>query len=174
MADVQIRPLEVADLGRVIELKDIVALEGRWIGTEGPIDREDHQVRYGQSLDDPAQGSFVAEIDGVIVGNIGVHAEPYGVADIGMLVADGYRGQGIGSALLETAVAWAREHGCHKLALQMWPHNARARGLYEKFGFVEEGRLLRHYRRQDGSLWDAVVMGLVLDESAPGMPTFDD
>jgi RimJ/RimL family protein N-acetyltransferase len=174
MADVQIRPLEAADLETVIALKDLVAHEGRWIATEAPIDREDHVVRYGRSLEDPNQGGFVAVLDDEIVGNIGVQAEPYGVADIGMLVADGYRGKGIGSALLEAAVDWARAHGCHKVALQMWPHNTGARALYEKFGFVEEGLLRRHYRRNDGSLWDAVVMGLVLDESAPGIPTFDD
>jgi len=30
------------------------------------------------------------------------------------------------------------------------------------------GRRRRQYRRKDGSLWDAVLMGLVLDEDAPG------
>lgn len=174
MADVQIRRLEADDLDRVIELKDIVASEGRWIGTEAPIDREDHHERYGRGLDDPAQGSFVAVLDGEIVGNIGVQAQPYGVAELGMLVADGYRGQGVGSALLEAGIEWAREKGMHKVALQMWPHNQPARTLYEKYGFVEEGVLRRHYPRKDGSLWDAVVMGLVLDEDAPGIPTFDD
>jgi RimJ/RimL family protein N-acetyltransferase len=44
----------------------------------------------------------------------------------------------------------------------VWPHNDRAIALYEKLGFVEEGRLRRHYRRRNGELWDAVVMGLVL------------
>jgi putative acetyltransferase len=50
----------------------------------------------------------------------------------------------------------------------VWPHNHPARQLYERFGFVEEGRLRRHYRRQNGELWDAIVMGLVLDDSSPG------
>jgi len=26
----------------------------------------------------------------------------------------------------------------------------------------------RHYRRRSGELWDAVIMGLVLDETSPG------
>src|SRR5262245_3446601 len=104
MAEVQIRQLEAADLDTVIELKDRVAHEGRSIAPEAPIDRVEHVERYGRLLEDPAQGSFVAVLDGEIVGNIGVFAEPYGVADIGMLVADGYRGQGIGSALLEAAI----------------------------------------------------------------------
>ena len=41
----------------------------------------------------------------------------------------------------------------------MWPHNHAAIGLYEKFGFAREGLLRRHYRRRNGELWDAIVMG---------------
>jgi len=31
--------------------------------------------------------------------------------------------------------------------------------LYRKAGFVEVGRKLRHYRRANGELWDAILMG---------------
>jgi ribosomal protein S18 acetylase RimI-like enzyme len=41
-------------------------------------------------------------------------------------------------------------------------HNKAAIGLYRKFGFVEEGRLVRHIRRADGQLWDLIEMGLLL------------
>jgi RimJ/RimL family protein N-acetyltransferase len=87
----------------------------------------------------------------------------YGVADLGMLVAAGWRGRGVGSALVAAGLAWAREAGAHKVALQVWPHNQAAVALYEKFGFQREGLLRRHYRRRNGELWDAVVMGLLLD-----------
>jgi putative acetyltransferase len=76
----------------------------------------------------------------------------------------------VGSALVAAALAAACASGAHKVALQAWPNNTAALSLYTKFGFVEEGRLRRHYRRRDGSLWDAVVMGLVLDERSPGGP----
>jgi RimJ/RimL family protein N-acetyltransferase len=65
-------------------------------------------------------------------------------------------------------MGWARRSGAHKVALQVWPHNVAARRLYEKHGFVQEGLLRRHYRRRNGELWDAVVMGMVLDEESPG------
>jgi RimJ/RimL family protein N-acetyltransferase len=38
-----------------------------------------------------------------------------------------------------------------------------ARALYEKYGFVQEGYLRRQYPRKNGEIWDAVVMGLLLD-----------
>jgi RimJ/RimL family protein N-acetyltransferase len=50
-----------------------------------------------------------------------------------------------------------------QLALQVWPHNDTALRLYEKFGFEQEGVLRGHYRRQDGELWDAGVMGRLLE-----------
>jgi putative acetyltransferase len=170
---VTIRPMRVEDLDEVIELKDQVAAEGRWIATEAPIDREDHRVRYSKGIDDERVGSFVAVDGDRIVGNLGIELASYGVAEFGMLVAADQRGRGVGRALLAAGIDWARAAGAHKVALQRWPVNEAAQALYERFGFVEEGYLRRHYRRKDGSLWDAVVMGLVLDQDAPGMPDFD-
>jgi ribosomal protein S18 acetylase RimI-like enzyme len=69
----------------------------------------------------------------------------------------------VGTALLAEAVRRARAAGAHKIALQVWPHNAAAIALYERFGFQREGYLRRHYRRRSGELWDAVVMGLPLE-----------
>jgi RimJ/RimL family protein N-acetyltransferase len=47
----------------------------------------------------------------------------------------------------------------HKIALQVWPHNEAALALYRSSGFEQEGYLRQHYRRKNGELWDAVVMG---------------
>ncbi|MGH9121188.1 MAG: GNAT family N-acetyltransferase, partial [Acidimicrobiales bacterium] len=81
----------------------------------------------------------------------------------GMLVTREWRGRGAGSALLQAALEWARDNGAHKMALEVWPHNEGAIRLYERFGFVEEGRKRRHYRRRNGELWDSVLMGRSLD-----------
>jgi RimJ/RimL family protein N-acetyltransferase len=150
------------DLDEMMRQRTEVAGEGRWIGAELPLDEEGDRASFASGI---AEGrTFVAEVDGRIVGILGLHLERYGVVELGMQVRDGHRGQGIGSALLEQAIAWARKEGAHKLALQHWPHNGPARGLYEKYGFVQEGYLRRHYPRKNGELWDAVVMGLLLDE----------
>jgi RimJ/RimL family protein N-acetyltransferase len=149
------------DLDELMVQREAVAAEGRWIGAEVPLDVERDRRVLAEGIE---RGSlFVAELDGEIVGYLGMEIPPYKVADLGMLVKDGHRGQGIGSALLERAIEYAREQGCHKVALQHWPHNERARGLYEKYGFEQEGYLRRHYPRKNGELWDAVVMGLLLD-----------
>jgi RimJ/RimL family protein N-acetyltransferase len=85
-----------------------------------------------------------------------------------MQIAAEYRRHGVGRALLEEIIAWAQANNAHKVTLQVWPHNQQARDLYERVGFVDEGLLRRHYRRRNGELWDAIVMGLVIDDTSPG------
>jgi ribosomal protein S18 acetylase RimI-like enzyme len=111
---------------------------------------------------------------GGIIGHLGLHVAPHGVADVGMCVAPDARERGIGSALLKEALEAARRMGAHKVTLQVWPHNGPARRLYRRFGFQDEGRLRRHYARRNGELWDAIVMGLVLDDERPGSSIPDD
>jgi RimJ/RimL family protein N-acetyltransferase len=160
---VSIRDATLDDVDRLLELLVAVAGEGRWIGTEAPVDLEARRRRIAEGVEDPATVSLVAEAGGAPIGQLVLHLAPYGVAELGMLVAAGWRGRGVGSALLAEGIEQARKAGAHKLALQVWPHNAAAIALYERFGFRREGLLRRHYRRRSGELWDAVVMGLPLD-----------
>jgi len=150
------------DLDRLVELFAEVAAEGRWIGAELPLDRERRRRHFSEAMYDERAVLLVAEVDGRIVGQLDMELARYGVADLGMLVAPGWRGQGLGTALLRAGIDWARGAGAHKVALQVWPHNQAAIALYEKLGFQREGLLRRHYRRRNGELWDAVVMGLLL------------
>jgi RimJ/RimL family protein N-acetyltransferase len=162
VTQVVVRPADERDLDAIVELFVEVAAEGRWIGAELPVDRERRRQRLRDELQREAAVVLVAEAGGRIVGQLGMDVASYGVADFGMLVAEGWRGRGVGTALLRAAIEWARRAGAHKVALQVWPHNAAAISLYEKFGFQREGLLRRHYRRRNGELWDAVVMGLQL------------
>jgi ribosomal protein S18 acetylase RimI-like enzyme len=79
-----------------------------------------------------------------------------------MLVAQPWRGRGVGSALLAAAIEKARDEKLHKLSLEVFPHNVAAIALYRRFGFVEEGRRVKHYRRASGEFWDSIVMGRLL------------
>ena len=166
-----VRPATTDDLDAVLRIRADVAAERIWIATEAPIDVERDRVNFTKTITDSEAGQpvrlFVAVVDGEVVGSLGILGEG-GVAHLGMNVADGHRGAGIGSGLLRAAVDWARQAGIHKIELEHWPWNHAARALYERHGFVEEGYRRRQYRRRDGSLWDTVLMGLVLDDDAPG------
>jgi RimJ/RimL family protein N-acetyltransferase len=160
---VVVRPATVDDLDAAVDLFAAVAEEGRWIGGEAPVDKLERRGVFESSIRRDDAQFFVADDDGRIVGELGIELARYGVANFGMMVAADARGTGVGSALLSAAVDWARGAGAHKVALQVWPHNEAAIALYRRFGFEHEGVLRRHYRRRNGELWDAVMMGLPLD-----------
>jgi putative acetyltransferase len=162
-AAVTIREATLADVDRLLELVVAVAGEGRWISVEAPVDLAQRRRRMVEELEGEQTVMLVAEAGGELVGQLDLRLARYGVADLGMLVAAGWRRRGVGSALMAEAIARARKAGAHKIALQVWPHNAAALALYERFGFRREGHLTAHYRRRSGELWDAVVMGLPLD-----------
>jgi ribosomal protein S18 acetylase RimI-like enzyme len=72
--------------------------------------------------------------------------------------------------MLQGVVDWAEANDAHKVTLEVWPHNGPAINLYRSAGFDVEGRKVRHYRRRNGELWDALLMGKVLDRTSPGSP----
>jgi ribosomal protein S18 acetylase RimI-like enzyme len=155
-APLQIRPARDDDRLPLAVLFAAVAEERDGIATEPPVDIEARAASW--TLD----GTLVAIAGAEIVGSVHVELSRFGFGEIGMAVAHEWRGRGVGSALLTTAIQWARERGLHKLSLDVFAHNASAIALYRKFGFVEEGRRVKHYRRASGDLWDTLVMGLLL------------
>jgi putative acetyltransferase len=158
-----------SDFDAWLALFEEVAGEGRWIGAEAPVDRDRARQVFDARLDSTHAATFIAETDGVLIGHLGVDLTA-GVADLGMMVRDTDRGQGVGSRLLEACIDWSRAKGAHKVTLSVWPHNERAIRLYENHGFVVEGRLRRQWRRRNGELWDVLLMGLVLNTSSLGSP----
>jgi ribosomal protein S18 acetylase RimI-like enzyme len=58
---------------------------------------------------------------------------------ISMWVAPAARGRGIGRALLDAVVGLVREHGTDEIVLGVTDGNDTARGLYESYGFVDNG-----------------------------------
>ena len=159
---VLVRPATDADLDAAVDLYAAVAVEGRWIAGEAPVNKLERRAVFESSIRRDDAQFFVADDGGSIVGELGIQLTSYGVADFGMMVAADARGRGVGSSLLAAAIEWARSAGAHKVALQVWPDNEAAIGLYRRFGFEQEGRLRRHYRRRNGELWDAVIMGMAL------------
>jgi aminoglycoside 6'-N-acetyltransferase len=58
--------------------------------------------------------------------------------DLGIAVAPGWRGKGVGTALLRAAEAWAKAHGAERMVLDLDVNNTGALRLYEREGYVVE------------------------------------
>jgi GNAT superfamily N-acetyltransferase len=154
--EIEVRPARDDDRRSLALLLAAVAEERDGIAAEPPIDVD--ALAASWRID----GTLVALAHADIVGEVRIEPTWMGFGDVGMMVAAGWRGRGVGTALVAAAIEWARVYGLHKLALSVFPHNDAAIALYRKFGFVEEGRLVRHVRRADGQFWDLIEMGLLI------------
>ncbi len=164
-----LRLAEAGDFDAYMDAFDAVAAEGRWMGAEAPIDRDARRAGFDRAVEGDNSVLYLADAGGSIVGSI-YGSVSGGVVDLGMFVVGGHRGGGIGSALLEALIDWARAQQAHKISLAVWPTNHPAIGLYARYGFRVEGTRRRHYRRRSGALWDATWMGLILDHDTTGGP----
>ena len=108
-------------------------------------------AQHDRGIPPDEAATFVAELDGEVVGVVDIHlARPGGAhrrLDYGFVpelaVAERARRRGIGAALMAAAEAWAIARGCAYLALD---HNARndeaGRFYRERLGFRPAGIIL--------------------------------
>jgi len=121
--------------------------------------------RIAGLIDDPRALILVAARGGELLGELTIRAISSRralahVATLGMSVRTDARGQGVGKALLETALAWVAETDFIRLELQVYARNQPAISLYEKHGFVQEGRR-RAFIKEGGAFLDDLVMARI-------------
>jgi ribosomal protein S18 acetylase RimI-like enzyme len=84
--------------------------------------------------------NLAAELDGAPAGMVGATHPTAGEVDlISMWVAPEARGRGVGDALIDAVVAWARSQGADRVGLDVRDGNAPAIRLYERHGFADTG-----------------------------------
>ncbi len=139
--------------------------------TRGPgdldISVEWERTFLQQCADAPNSLYILAEISGELVGmlSFGAGKRPRirHVGDFGTTVLRKYWGLGVGGHLLAYLINWARVGGIvRKINLHVRTDNLSAIHLYEKYGFMREGRTTRDmYIR--GKFVDCYLMGLEID-----------
>lgn len=160
--DVVIRAAEPEDYR---DLQDVYAQPGAYTGTlQMPFpsarlwrDRLEHQ--------DPNRRMLVAEIDGRVIGNIGLMLEASPrrrhVAQVGMAVHDAWAGRGVGELLMRAALDIADNWlNVHRTELTVYGDNDRAIRLYERCGFEREGRH-RDAAFREGRMVDTIAMARI-------------
>ncbi len=113
-------------------------------------------ARIRPDADTPGPAMRVA---GMVVARVGTLARMRHAAKLEVMVDPSHRRRGLGRALMEGCVAWARAaEGVEKLSLSVFADNEAALALYRDLGFEEEGRRLREYKDLDGAYRDDVLM----------------
>ena len=80
-------------------------------------------------------------------------------AELGIMVEREWRGRGVGRALIEFVLDWARANPVlERVTLGVWSSNRGAIELYRSMGFVEEGRQRGQGRIEGIGLVDNIMM----------------
>ena len=165
-----LRPCRPSDARSFMEMWTQVVAEGRFVRPDTVQTGAGYWRKRFRDSWSTENASLVAVHGSRVIGHLDVAREEglvtRHIASIGMAVAADWRGRGVGSALMEEAIRWARSVGVEKLALSVYPHNGAARALYRKFGFVEEGCLTGHSKKHAG-YYDEIVMGRWLIDRPP-------
>jgi len=66
-----------------------------------------------------------------------------------LAVAPAARGQGLGRALLQAAIAWAKAQGAEAVFLEVGTDNPHALALYAGLGFAKVGMRKAYYAGRD-------------------------
>ena len=105
------------------------------------------EIDYGRYVGAEDRAVYLAYIDGVVAGEMRLWVHWNGFAYIDDIVVDrGYRRRGVGRALIEQAVGWAKAKGLAGVMLETQDNNVGACRLYEACGFVIGGFDRKLYR----------------------------
>lgn len=157
MKDVSFRRYRPDDLDAVkrltIESFGGVTIEENVENTLGILNGRDWRWRKARHLDEDVaanpDGIFIAESEGRFVGYITTRVDrAAGKGRIpNLAVTTGFRGRGLGRALIERALQYFREEGLVYAVIETMAQNEIGQHLYPACGFVEVARQA-HFARK--------------------------
>lgn len=140
---VTLNEMKAADLDDVLNVSSL-SLKESW--SKDSLEKE---------LTNPLAKYMVAEVDDKVVGFAGLWAICNEGHITNIAVHPNYRGNGIGSKLVESLINNSDSWYINSLTLEVRTSNKVAQNLYKKYGFQEEGIRKNYY--QDNNE-DAIIM----------------
>jgi len=145
---------------------DAVSRERRYLGATSGFSAEQTRA-FISSLSDSGGIQIVAIAETKIVGWCDVTPHPFEgmrhVGRLGMGLLPPFRGQGLGHRLVREVLSHVFAKTVNRVELEVFASNKIAIRLYEREGFVIEGRK-RLARFLDGAWDDLLIMGCLRDE----------
>ena len=161
---------------RAIERSDIPAFV-RWFNDPEvrqylemyfPMSQAQEEHWFEAQLGDDGRRIFGIEtLDGVLLGNIGLHDINWKerFTELGIVIGEKESwSQGYGTDAIRTLLRFAfQQMNLHRVFLRVFEYNRRAMRCYEKCGFQLEGRL-RQAHFHEGKYYDTLIMGILQEE----------
>lgn len=132
----RIRPFRTGEPALIAARQSVLYAESHGWGRELEVIESEVTAAFLRDFDPAREQCWVAEIDGVMAGAVFVTDEGDGLARLRLLHVEPFaRRRGIGEALVERCVGFARETGY--TALTLWTHSVleSARRIYAAQGF---------------------------------------
>jgi len=151
---------------RELPAQNVVTLE------EFTFTDEEERKLLQRYVDEPGWLFVVVEVDGRIVGQCnfrnGKRKAMQHSGNFGIHVEAKWRSRGIGTALIETLLAWAEDSPViQRVELGVLSTNPRARSLYERLGFVVVGVRERAFLIAGEFVDDVLMARWIGDGPAP-------
>jgi RimJ/RimL family protein N-acetyltransferase len=171
---VTLRAVAEEDAGVLFRLAaDLDTWEERGPSSPTPLTRAVFDVRQARDAEDAGPAGsvrFVIDADGIAVGTVSLFGtdELARHAEVGIALLPEARGRGTGTAAIAAIVEFAFvRRNLRRLHLEAIASNVGAIRVYEKAGFVVEGRQREHAWVR-GAYEDIIRMGLLRSEWAVG------
>ena len=106
-----------------------------WVAESITDEELEYRIAFCMPIDDVkyAAGELI------VIGSVTMWRADYKFHIANIAVHPDFAGQGAGQALMEKAISGARGRGAAQLWLEVRESNARARRMYERFGFAAQG-----------------------------------
>lgn len=165
-----IREIDPGDAKNFINYRTSLADETTYMRasrSELNLNLEDQNKSIENFINYDNQYSVVAELDGVIIGNLqfrgGNRQRTKHAGEFGISVLKGYWGNRIGYNLLAHLIEWVKDNKVvKKINLEVREDNKSAIALYKKLGFELEGTIRKNFF-VDGKYYDSYIMGIVFE-----------
>lgn len=165
-----LRSVEKTDAADMLEYLKAVSGETPFLARyadEVTYSVEAEEVILESKKNDPREFMMVAEVEEELAGNCSLmsfgrlrrisHRCEFAIA-----LKKTYWSQGIGSAMMQYAFELARKLKYEQMELEVVEGNIRAKGLYERWGFREMGKIYHAMKYDDGSYRDEYTMVKIL------------
>ena len=164
-----IREAEKKDAASIIDYVNMIAGESENI-TFGPgefIMTVEEEEKFIESSSKSDNNTFIVGCIGdevVALADVSAGKRPRikHSGELGVSVLKKYWRMGIGLAIMQYIIDWARENGLRKLNLRVREDNIGAIDLYRKLGFFDHGIITREFLIR-GEFISTLSMGLNID-----------
>lgn len=149
---IEVRPVRPEDCQALVELRAAL-----W--PDCPLEEHEREIEGQLSGAGPYPFPTVllvavmgGEVAGFLEADLRSHADgcdatiPVGYIE-GWFVAESYRGQGVGRALVAAAEQWARELGCVEMASDTWIDNEGSIQAHRALGYEEVDRCVNFRKK---------------------------